>query len=120
MEKQTVSLDFDPVDLLGRSVHDEKVLAYLQFHDAVKPLPMGRSEDYGGYGENGFCLSALQVEHYRRCIGEPRSLIKNTEKEMIVERIDFSDAGYTLQDSKSYPHPLPFGLSFGDSADDVA
>jgi len=117
---------YDPVDLLGRPVHDQEVRTYLQFHDATTPerimitpeLAMG--EYYGEYGKNGFSLSADPEHMYRRHYGEPRSQAEKTAESMIVNRIDFSDAGIALKNSKRYPHPLPFGLNFGDSADTIS
>ena len=119
MEKPDASFAYDPADLLGRSVCDEKVLAYLRFHNAVKPSHIGVSEIYGGLREFGFCLFAESLEAYRRSNGEPRSFANVQSGENIVKRIDFSDAGLIKGDINSYKHPLPYGLCFEDNIGDI-
>ncbi|GMA78780.1 hypothetical protein GCM10025880_51970 [Methylorubrum aminovorans] len=74
---------------------------------------------YGRSDETGFGLSAEGLALYRQTNGEPRSRVIGTEAELIVSRIDFSDAGCAAPGSRAYEGPLPFGLRFGDPAEGV-
>ncbi|CAO4180720.1 hypothetical protein [Methylorubrum aminovorans] len=111
----------DPADLLGRSVHDERVVARLNRVGASEPdtLIVGAFAAYGRPGETGFGLSAEGLASYRETNGEPRSRVIGTEAELIVSRIDFSDADCAAPGSRAYEGPLPFGLRFGDPAEGV-
>lgn len=112
----------DPADLLGRSVHDARVVARLIRHGATEPdtLIEGVFAAYGRPDDTGFGLSAEGLASYRATIGEPRSVVIGTEADLIVSRIDFSDADCAGPGSRAYEGPLPFGLYFGDPAEAVS
>ena len=111
----------DPADLLGRSVHDERVVACLNRLGATEPdtLREGASAAYRRSGETGSRLSPEGLVIYRETNGEPRSRVLGTEAELIVSRVDFSDAECAEPGSRAYAGPLPFGLHFGDPAEVV-
>lgn len=117
MERETV----DPIDLLGRSVHDERVVAYLRKNDAAERSEHfeGLAAGYGHLGRDGFSLSADAHRIYRNNNGEARSRVTGDDDEFIVNRIDFSDTDCAFPGSKAYPGALPFGLRFGDHADRI-
>lgn len=104
------------IDLLGRFVRDERVIACLTRLGAAEPYLTieGAFAAYGRPEETGLSLSAMSLAEFRGTFGEPRSTVGGAQDALILSRIDFSDADCAAPGSRAYDGPLPFGLRFGD------
>lgn len=112
----------DHLNILGRSIADPLVTAYLDAQERLDPVDFRQNAEWGVYGrpDSGFSLSAEPLSAYYEMFEQVKSRGLPDDKEMIVGRLDFNGTDALNAKQRPYLQALPFGLQFGDSADDVA
>ncbi|OJY04410.1 MAG: hypothetical protein BGP04_03145 [Rhizobiales bacterium 62-17] len=109
-------------DMLGRSIADPLVVAYLTDHEKLDPVDFRKYVEVGSFGgpNSGFSLHAEPVQSYLSQFGEIRSRNLPDDQEMIVSQLFFTGPDRINGKQHAYSLTLPFHLKFGDGADDVA
>ncbi|WP_182418096.1 hypothetical protein [Bartonella sp. HY038] len=116
-------LSGDHQDMLGRSAEDPVFKTYMEQQRKLyplQPLPANatrwETEDF----YSGFNVSMEEYRLFNYSHGEPKSRFSTNDDEKIVLHISFSDSDSLIPRQRPYKHPLPFGLKFGDTPQNVA
>jgi len=109
-------------DILGRSIADPVVSAYLAHQEKLDPIDFRTNAEMGFFGgfDSGFGLTAESLSAYSAQFEEVRSRNLPDDEEWIVARLSFTGPDAIRAVQRAYPSALPFGLTFGDSSGVVA
>lgn len=112
------------LDVLGRSIHDKLVVDCLKVHKIALPKNEEDLDEFGGEAtlgddKSGIFIELMSREHYDREFDRPSKAKTKNDDEWMVSSFDLLGAKSNTSRTRKYPHPLPFDLAFGASADDV-
>ncbi|WP_132536600.1 hypothetical protein [Rhizobium sp. PP-F2F-G48] len=109
-------------EIPGRSIADPIVVSYLAHHEKLDAIDFRTNVDIGFFGgfDSGFGLQVESLPAYAAEFADVRSRHLPDDEERIVSRLSFTGLDAIRVVQRSYKGALPFGLTFGDSADVVA
>lgn len=109
-------------DIIGRSIADPLVVSYLAEHERLDPIDFRKYAEIEHFGgpNSGFNLRSDPLRAYQAQFESIRSRCLPDDEEMIVAQLSFTGPDAINVAQRAYPLALPFGLTFGDSADNVA
>jgi hypothetical protein len=109
------------IDILGRSIADPLVAAYLADHERLDATDFHKYAEIGTFGapNSGFNLRSDPLRVYLSQFEKVRSRNLPDDQEMIVAQLSFSGTDAINAQQRVYSRALPFGLVFGDTAESV-
>jgi len=110
------------IDMLGRSIADPVVVAYLADHELLDPTDFRKYTEIGSFGgpNSGFNLRSDPLRVYLSQYEEIRSRNLPDDEEMIVTQLSFTGPDTINNQQRAYTSILPLRLAYGDSTDIVA